>query len=217
MARAAGAAGASSRPAARCARVPPSSAASGRVAPSTDGSVRRRPFAALIVRESSAFTYRSWCVASRSPHASAAHVAVAPVFAASTDMMRQPERVLVPDTLVPGLASHCPAPSRRSILLQRCCPPYALAWSCSQCHSCERPVPAPFRPTRDYGHAGRRPCTRRDTATSTALRTDIITNACPRTVLGRPGDRSPEWHLVTSPFTADRMRTRAFPACVRSA
>jgi hypothetical protein len=46
-------------------------------------------------------------------------------------MMRQPERVLVPDTLVPGLASHCPAPSRRSILLQRCYPPYALAWSCS--------------------------------------------------------------------------------------
>src|ERR671912_396600 len=78
-----------------------------------------------------------------------------------------------------------------------------------QCHSCERPVPAPFRPTRDYGHAGRRPCTRRDIATSTAARTDIITNACPRIVPFRTGDRSPEWHLVTSPFTADRMRTRA--------
>jgi hypothetical protein len=198
-------------------RVPPSSAGFGHAARSTDSVSPTSTLRGLDpVTNSSASSYGSWCVVFRFHHSPPLLTRCCAVSAASTERMR-PDRVLVPDTLVPGLASHCPAPSRCSILLQRCCPPYALAWSCSQCHSCERPVPAPFRPTRDYGHAGRRPCTRRDTATSTAVRTDIITNACPRIVPCRTGDRSPEWHLITSAFTADRMRTRALPACVRSA
>ncbi len=105
----------------------------------------------------------------------------------------------------------CEPLSRRpaaSILRQRVDPKYALAWSCSQCLSSERPVPPPFRPTRDDGRAGRPHCIRPGTATSIAVRTDITTSACPRIVPCRTGDRSPGWHLITPPLTADeRART----------
>jgi hypothetical protein len=82
-------------------------------------------------------------------------------------------------------------------------PRHALAWSCSQCLRSERPVPPPFRPTRDDGRAGRPHCIRPGTATSIAVRTDITMSACPRIVPCRTGDRSPGWHLITPPLTAD--------------
>ena len=96
-------------------------------------------------------------------------------------------------------------------------PRHALAWSCSQCLSSERPVPPPFRPTRDDGRAGRPHCIRPGTATSIAVRTDITMSACPRIVPCRTGDRSPGWHLITPPLTAEeRARPPAVRACVRA-